>query len=143
MRITHYLAVFLVTTLFMVSIFLLLYSATVAFSIAFLRDIFDAFLGMLSRSALADAALWLIRLRESIHPSLLFIGSLGLTLLLLYLEYIILSGRDEHLRHLPLELQADTLMREGRLRRALRLYKQIGRWDRAAEIYRQDRKSVV
>ncbi|NLI47306.1 MAG: protein kinase [Acidobacteria bacterium] len=140
MRITHHLAVFLVTTLFMVSIFLLLYSATLAFSVALLRDIFDAFLGMLSRTTLADAALWLIQLRESIHPSLLFIGSLGLTMLFLYLEYIILSGRDEHLRHLPLELQADTLMREGRLRRALRLYKQIGRWDRAAEIYRQRRQ---
>ena len=140
MRFKHHLLVVVVTILFMVSIFLLLYSITLAFSVALLRDIFDSFLGVLSRSTLAGAALWLIQLRESVHPSLLFIGSLVLTAICFYLEYVLLSGRDEHLRHLPLELQADTLMREGRLRQALRVYKQIGRWDRAAEIYRQRRQ---
>jgi tetratricopeptide (TPR) repeat protein len=140
MRFKHYLVVLLVTTLLMVSIFLLLYSITLAFDVRYLVDIFDAFIRMLSRTALADTALWLVHVREMLHPSLFFVGALVLTLISFYLEYTILSGRNEHLRHLPLEMQADTLMREGKLRAALRIYKQIGRWDRAADIYRQRRQ---
>ena len=124
----------------LVAFFVFLLSVAFLFEIAVLQDIFSNFLSLLLRSPLAEASHTLQEIQRTLPAWLMFLLSAMLLGLFLYLEYRVLGGTDSTIRQFPLELQADTLFRQGNHRRALALYKKLGRWDRAAEIYRLRRK---
>ncbi len=124
----------------LVAFFVFLLSVAFLFDVVVLQDIFSNFLSLLTRSPLAEASRTLQAVQQALPAWVMFLLSTGLLGVFLYLEYRLLGGMDSHLREYPLELQADTLFRQGKHRRALALYKKLGRWDRAAEIYRQRRR---
>lgn len=132
--------IIIATLLLVVATFLFLYTLADLFSIPMLKVIFSAFVVLLEKTPLAP----LTRLGASIHGSvplvILFMAASVLMAGCLYLEYLALFGIWVPFQRMPVEIKADALYRQGKYRKALRLYEKIGRWDRAAEIYRMGKE---
>lgn len=128
-----------ITILLIPFIFLFMLSLSDLLQIGVGQEIFSVFLGILANTPLAFITKGVHSLQTNI-PTIMSLCVSGLiSSILLYVAYVIFAGKVRAYRDLPQEMKADTLYRMGKIRRALRLYKKLGRWDMAAEIYRKQR----
>ena len=130
----------LMSLLLLAAVFVFLFLLAATFQISILQGVFKLVFQLLALTPLAGAGRILSAFQQNtpgfvpLALSLLVLGTLA------FLNFKLFQWSRSGLGELPPEAQADILQRRGQYAKALAIFKRIGRWDRAAEIYQIQRQ---
>jgi len=140
MRALRYSILSLMSLLLLAACFVFLFIFSATLQLPLLQGIFRLVLRLFAQTPLAGV----VQVLEAFQQNTPGFVPLGLSLLVLgtlaFLDFKVYQWSRSDLGDVPPEMEADLLQRRGQYAKALTIYKRIGRWDRAAEIYQIQRQ---